>query len=228
MCVVCVVSVTECLSSFICSKIEGHEVSEAELKCPRVDCVFPLSHATLRGLTEGLSRPEVYEKFLTFCTDQYLQAAIEAGGAMRCPSDSCNYVFQWRPEGTSFAFQCEKCQSQYCLNCSLVESSGGQQGGGGGGGIGPGHAPLTCEQQREKMEQQAEERVKFEQWKAMNARATELFDQMVTSNGWKRKLQVAFVLMPVLMLLRSPHTYMPTQHPLHWPCAYSHLMTLAC
>lgn len=175
----------ECLSGFICNKIDCHEVSESDLKCPRLDCLCFLSHATLRGLTEGLGRPEVYEKFLTFCTDQYLEKAIESGGAMRCPSLNCNYVFQWRPEGSSFAFQCENCQSQYCLNCSLVESSSGQEGG--GGGIGPGHAPLTCEQQREKMEQQEEERVKFEEWKEMNARATELFDQMVQSNGWKRK-----------------------------------------
>jgi hypothetical protein len=82
---------TECLSGFICSKIEGHEISEEDLQCPRPDCVYCLSHPTIRGCTQGLGKPEVYEKFLTFSTDQYLQQAIEEGGALRCPNETCNY-----------------------------------------------------------------------------------------------------------------------------------------
>jgi len=169
----------ECLSGFICSKIDCNEISEQELKCPRPDCCYCISHPTIRGLTEGLEKPDIYEKFLSFATDKYLQETIEAGAALRCPNETCNYVFQWRPDGSSVAFKCDKCSSEYCLNCSLVE--------GDAAGIGPGHAPLSCAEQKEKMERDAETRRKFEEWQQLNERAAELFEKMVTSSGWKRK-----------------------------------------
>lgn len=170
-----------CLSSFICNKINKNEISEQELKCPNPDCTFSISHPTIRGCTEGVGQCEVYEKFLTFATDKYLQEAIQAGGALRCPNETCNYVFQWRPDGSSVAFTCDKCSSQYCLSCELV---GGE---GGGGGIGPGHAPLTCAEQREKMERDLEEARKFKEWQQFNANSEQLFEKMVKANGWKRK-----------------------------------------
>ena len=154
-------------------------MSEEELKCPRVDCTYCISHATIRGCTEGVGKAKVYEKFLTFTTDKYLESSIEDGGAMRCPNDKCDFVFQWRPNGSSFAFTCAKCSGQYCLNCALVGESGRT------GGIGPGHAPLSCEQQREKMELEVEEKRKFDDWQKLNAKANELFDEMIKSNGWR-------------------------------------------
>ena len=174
----CFFMVEDCLSGFICNKIDSNEISEQDLKCPLPNCICFLSHPTIRGCTEGLGKSDIYEKFLTFATDKYLQETIEAGAALRCPNETCNYVFQWRPDGSSTAFKCDKCSNEYCLNCSLVEGEGAS--------IGPGHAPLTCAQQREKMEKDEEERRKFEEWKRLNESAAELFENMVQSSGWKR------------------------------------------
>jgi hypothetical protein len=182
----------ECLSGFICNKIGGGEVTEEDLKCPQVGCPHFISHATIRGCTSGVGKAEEYNKFLTFATERYLSTIIGNGEALRCPNETCNYVFQWRPDGSSVAFKCEKCSSEYCLNCSLMNNSddsgsGSGSGDTGGVGIGPGHAPLSCAQQKEKMDNEVAEREKFEEWKQLNAHATELFEDMIKANGWKSK-----------------------------------------
>jgi len=40
--------------------------------------------------------------------------------------------------------------------------------------------------QAERNEELAEEKKKFEEWKAMNARSAELFEQTIRNNGWKK------------------------------------------
>lgn len=170
----------ECLSGFICSKIESREIGEDELKCPSAECSVHIRHDIIKGSTVDVGKPNIYEKYLTFATDKYLEETIEAGAALRCPNESCNFVFQWHPDGSSLAFKCHNCSSEYCLNCALVEDESGS-----GRGIGPGHAPLSCEEQREKMRKEKEEQRKFDEWKKLNARAKELFEAMVKKNGWK-------------------------------------------
>jgi hypothetical protein len=96
---------------------------------------------------------------------------------MRCPNERCSYAFQWNPDAGAVAFACLSCKEQYCLNCDVA---------GGAGHVGPGHAPLSCEQQVEKQRTDAEAKRLFDEWKEQNAQADALFEKMVRDNGWKK------------------------------------------
>jgi hypothetical protein len=164
------------LKGYVMSKIHGNEVSDDKLICPHDGCKVPISITTIRGLTKDSGDVDAYEKFDAFRTEAYLNARILASAMMRCPSGDCNYAFEWRPDGGSLYFQCLKCYKDFCLNCKVV-----------GGGVGPGHYPYSCQEQVENLERSVAEKKKFEEWKALNARAQELFDEAITKNGWRSK-----------------------------------------
>lgn len=167
---------SECLERYIGSKIEGNEVSDDKLICPASDCNCPITHTTVRGLTVDVGNRKAFEKFDSFRTDLYIHTAILLGKGMRCPSETCNYAFEWCPDGSSLAFECPQCASSYCLNCAAAK-----------GGIGPGHAPFSCEIQLERMAELAEERRKYDEWVELNGKANELFENMISANNWRSK-----------------------------------------
>ena len=167
---------SDCLQGYIGSKIRSNEVSSEQLVCPQAGCNCPIPHTTVRGCTIDVGDNDMFEKFDAFATEGYIEKEILSGGFMRCPNETCNFAFQWNPDGSALHFSCPSCSSEYCLNCTLVS-----------GGVGPGHAPYTCAMQAERNEQIAEEKKKFEEWKGMNARASELFEELVRKNGWKSK-----------------------------------------
>jgi hypothetical protein len=96
---------------------------------------------------------------------------------MRCPNEHCNFAFQWSSTADSVPFLCMLCGKNYCLNCKV---SGGE------GKVGPGHHPLSCSQQQQKLEQDAEAKRLYDVWRVENSRAQELYEQAVRENGWKR------------------------------------------
>jgi hypothetical protein len=167
---------SECLQGYIGSKINSNQVTAEQLVCPEIGCSCPILHTTIHACTVDMGDKDMFEKFDNFMTENFLAKEILAGSYFRCPTDTCNYVCQWKPDGTSLPFDCPSCLTSYCLNCSLVS-----------GGIGPGHAPHTCEMQAARNEQLAEEKQKFEAWKALNEQSTKLFEEEITRNGWKSK-----------------------------------------
>lgn len=173
----------ESLKGYVMSKINSNEVSDDKLICPYEGCKVPISITTIRGLTKDSGDNDAFEKFDSFRTEAYLNANILASTMMRCPSGDCNYAFEWRPNGGSLYFQCLKCGKEFCLNCKVV-----------GGGIGPGHNPYSCEEQIEVMQRSEAEKKRFEEWKALNARAQELFDEAIAKNGWRSTYFTAFCL----------------------------------
>lgn len=166
---------SECLEGYINSKINSNEVSNEQLVCPLLGCSCPIPPATVKGCTVDVGNADMFEKYDQFATEGFIEKEILAGSCMRCPNEPCNYVFQWNPDGSALPFECLSCSSSYCLNCELVD-----------GGVGPGHAPYTCAIQAERNQELEEERRKFEEWKAVNARAAELFEELVKRNGWKK------------------------------------------
>lgn len=166
----------ECLKNYIRSKINSNETSPDQLVCP-AGCGTPVSLEVIRGCTADMGDKDLYEKFDNFVKEKFIENAVRAGGCMRCPNELCNYAFMWNPDGSNLPFKCMACSSEYCFNCSVVS-----------GGIGPGHRPYTCTMQVERNKELAEEKRKLEEWKELNGRVTQLFDQMVAQNGWKSKI----------------------------------------
>lgn len=165
------------LSGYICSKINSNQVSEEDMVCPTPGCKVPLSHATIRACTKDIGNADALDKYDSFSTERYIEESVKSGNGFRCPNERCTYAFQWRPDSGAFPFDCPVCKQSYCLSCQVL---------GVVGGVGPSHAPYTCAQQIERMQEIAEERKKFEQWQVLNARANELFEESLVRNGWKR------------------------------------------
>jgi hypothetical protein len=167
----------EGLTGYICSKINNNQVTEEDLICPFVGCQTAISHVTVKACTKDVGDIQTFDKYDRFATDHYIEKEILQGNVTRCPNQQCVYAFQWRPDGRSVHFECPLCKQNFCLNCSIP----GVQGS-----VGPGHQPYSCSQQIQRMREVAAEKAKFEEWKVLNARANELFEQTIHNNGWRR------------------------------------------
>lgn len=143
--------------------------------CPLPNCNVSISEVIVRGCTKDLQKTAEYNKYCEFRTEIFIEAGMKSGGMMCCPTENCVFRFQWNPSGGTIPFTCEACTQSYCLNCEVA-----------GGRVGPGHEPLSCQDQIEKLERDAAARAKYEEWQRDNANAQQLFEKMIADNGWKQ------------------------------------------
>ncbi len=184
------------LSGYICSKINSHEVGERMMVCPLPDCGIPISHPIIRGCTKDLNNLEAYQKYCEFTKDDYIAAELQKGSAskgtclIRCPSETCNYVFYFNLSSSRpFAFNCEACNQSYCFNCQVIRSAEASPSvspiGGSRISYGPGHAPHSCAEQLEIITKNVEEKRKLDEWRELNANGERLLEELMREKGWK-------------------------------------------
>lgn len=157
----------ECLGEHVKVKIADKSVSHDVLTCP--NCVAPIGVDDVHALTWRCGDDETWSKFEAAADDELIETLVRAGGARRCPSQRCNYVFVWA-EGDPRHFACPSCEESFCLACPCL-----------GGGVGPAHPGLSCEEQQAKLEADAEAKRKVEAWRAENAQADDRFKQLLQS-----------------------------------------------
>jgi hypothetical protein len=111
----------ECLSGYICSKINSNEVNDDVMICPLSECAFPIPHTIIRGCTKELQNEEAYEKYCEFKKDTFLETELQKGCLLRCPTELCNYCFYY-PLNSSIPlpFTCESCLQSYCIKCRVI------------------------------------------------------------------------------------------------------------
>jgi len=98
------------------------------------------------------------------------EAQDDGSDTRRCPAERCNYIFIFSP-GTGAegrAFRCPDCQASFCLQCGANDRK-----------VGPAHPGMSCADRREQLEQKAEERRKFQDWKTENSQADARFNEML-------------------------------------------------
>jgi ankyrin repeat/IBR domain-containing protein 1 len=104
-------------------------------------------------------------------------AAAGGGGLRRCPTNHCNFTFEFQPQTNvrGHRFACPLCEHAYCLNCPVV-----------GGRVGPAH-DNSCQEVLEEMKQSEERRRKMEEWKKENVQADSRFRELLEREGQSGK-----------------------------------------
>lgn len=98
------------------SKIDSNEVSEEQFVCPHESCPCIINTNTVQELCPR----ELFLKFLDFRQEKFLIARELSGSIRKCPTDTCNYKFEY-VSGSSLEFSCSLCEKSYCINCKANE-----------------------------------------------------------------------------------------------------------
>jgi len=117
-------------------------------------------------LTWRCGDDESWHKFEAAADEATIEGMVRQGGARRCPSSTCSYVFV-ADAGTRH-FDCPSCAAAFCLACPCV-----------GGGVGPAHPGISCAEYEAKLEADAEVKRKLEEWRAENEKADERFRELL-------------------------------------------------
>jgi Zinc finger, C3HC4 type (RING finger) len=200
-----------CLHGYIQSQISSKQVLPHQLKCPNSSssmfnnkCTGRLSHADVRACTLELGDTKSWQAFQDVATETFLDAAIAASSSSvstataegeaaaaaassirRCPTNHCNFTFQYDTPNVNSQqgqlFICPKCNEAYCLHCPVV-----REGGGGGRQllVGPAHDDM-CYNVLKQVRQSKERQRKLEEWKRDNAAADDRFQELLQSEGKK-------------------------------------------
>jgi len=161
---------SECFTHQMTAFVTQGNVAEASLCCGMPDCRRPYTSIAIEQTLRAQGQAELAQRFVDIRTDETLGA--DAANFRRCPHNGCNYLIAWRP-GDAKHFECQQCHNSFCLACTA---------GGGAPTVGPSHFPLSCDQRREQLERDAEERRLFQEWQEDNSRADELFRQHIDSD----------------------------------------------
>ena len=148
-------------------QIREGNVGETQLCCPMPDCRRPYGAVAIESTLLSQGHRDLASRFVDLRTEAGLNA--DTTRYRRCPHNSCNYQFAWT-RGDRKDFTCPLCSNVFCLECTA---------GGGEAQVGPAHPGQTCEERRAQLEADAAERARFAEWQRMNARADELFQNLM-------------------------------------------------
>lgn len=150
------------------------------LRCPHEGCNSRLTtedvQDLLRLLPDRNQACSLWKRYTEIANLSALEAQVtdDTSETRRCPSEHCNYLFQFAPgtgtEGRHFS--CPLCADEYCLNC-----------GANNGLVGPAHPTQTCYERTEQLRHEVEERRKFQDWQHQNAKADEHFQALLNTEA---------------------------------------------
>jgi len=146
------------------------------LTCPDTNCRTRMNAADVRACTLEHGDSTLWSTFQEIATENFLDAAVAAADTSirRCPTDKCNFTFQFEPGGgdqQGQLFICPECVNAYCLNCPVVQ-----------GRVGPAHDD-TCYHVLEEVQKSKERQRKLEEWKLENAQADARFQELLRREG---------------------------------------------
>lgn len=148
-----------CLHGYIQSKLSSKEVST--LYCPDTKCKCKLNSNDVRACTLELGDATSWRSFQEVATERFLDASTapsndESTSFRRCPTNHCNFCFQYESTGNpqqGQLFICPLCTEAYCLECPVVK-----------GKVGPAHDD-TCFNVLEEIRKSKERQRLLEEWK---------------------------------------------------------------
>lgn len=163
-----------CLHGYIQSKLSSKEVQS--LTCPDTSCRLNLDTLDVRACTLELGDASCWQKFQQVATETFLDTAASSKNTSirRCPTNHCNFTFQYEASDNpqqGQLFICPECQEAYCLECPVVQ-----------GKVGPAHDD-TCYNVMEEIRQSKERKRKLEEWKRENGKADERFQELLRKEG---------------------------------------------
>jgi len=144
----------KCLHGYIQSKLADKTVRL--LTCPDTNCRTRMNATDVRACTLEHGDSTLWSKFQEIATENFLDAAVASADTSirRCPTDKCNFTFQFEPGGgdqQGQLFICPECVNAYCLNCPVVQ-----------GRVGPAHDD-TCYHVLEEVQKSKERQRKLEE-----------------------------------------------------------------
>lgn len=160
-----------CLGQLIQSSLSGPASSATtKIACPEPKCSVDLSLADVQYILQDT--PSEFQRYAAVADLSRLESEAQDDGSdtRRCPAERCNYIFIFSP-GTGAegrAFHCPDCEASFCLQCGANDRK-----------VGPAHPGISCADRQEQLEQQAEERRKFQDWKIENTQADARFNEML-------------------------------------------------
>lgn len=161
---------TDCLTELIQSHLGDKNSATLHIICPRHKCKSKLTRGDIQYILRD--NPNLWKDFTEKANLCVLEAEVvdEDSDTRRCPSERCNFIFQFRPgtgaEGRQF--DCPMCHTQYCLQCGANDRK-----------VGPAHPLMTCADRFKQLEEEAEERRKFQDWQKENSKADERFQELL-------------------------------------------------
>ena len=160
-----------CLVEMIKSSLSGPAASNTTMiGCPAHKCTMNLCLTDIHYILQD--HPSEFQRYAAVADLARLEseAQDDKSDTRRCPAEHCNYIFVFSP-GTGAEgrrFECPECQASFCLQCGANDRK-----------VGPAHPSKSCADRREQLEEEAEERRKFQQWKTENSQADARFNEML-------------------------------------------------
>ena len=207
----------ECLHGYITTKLKEKVVHE--IKC--LACQTKLWQSDIRACTWTLGDVTSWRLYQELATDSYLDTTIAATAAAeaavessltatsplttqssssssstiqfrRCPTNHCNYTFEYtdRPNAIQGQpFSCPLCHQIYCLNCPVVNYQVVNDGTASSRQVqslpqksrmlvGPGHDE-DCQTVVKQMQESKQRQEKLQEWKQENAQAESRFQELL-------------------------------------------------
>ena len=160
-----------CLRELIQTSMQS---KSTDVHCPHDKCHSTLNLMDIRFILRD--RPWEFEEYANLAAMSRLEeeAADEGSDTRRCPAERCNYMFVFVPgAGTEGRlFTCPQCTASFCLQCGANDQK-----------VGPAHPGKSCFDRKEQLQQEAEERRKFEAWQKENSEADAKFNELMEKEG---------------------------------------------
>jgi len=169
----------ECLYGYLQGKLQEKAVKD--IPCPDVSCRKAIHSTDIRASTLEVGDSLSWQKFQELSTEAYMDSAVVDASLRRCPTNNCNFIFEFEHPTTNLQgrqFTCPVCNKTYCLNCPIVK-----------GNVGPAHGDSSCLDALQEIQRDKERQQKLEQWKRDNASADARFQEMMQRESAAGKTQ---------------------------------------